>query len=127
MSSLTFKAFIDGVHFDPKKGVIKINLIAPSRMSMDQLITLAPSDETIQVRLESEQTKFDGLPLTSDAQVSFTLDKDALEPLKDAEMELRKAQPFKSTGKADENPTGPRDNLEEEEEEEIDGDQEDKK
>ena len=114
MSSMTFKALIDSVHFDPKKGVIKITLIAPSRMSMDQLITLAPSDETIQVRLESEQTKLDELPLTPDVQASQTVDEDSLERVKDAEMELRKAQPFRTHGTAHE--------IVEAEEEEIEGD-----
>jgi len=57
MSALTFKAVIGGVHFDPKKGIVKIQLEATSYVSLDELTTLGPSDESIRVRLESEQTR----------------------------------------------------------------------
>ena len=57
MSSITFKALIDGVHFDPKKGTVKIQLIAASHVSIDKLTTLGPRDESVQVTLESAQTK----------------------------------------------------------------------
>lgn len=125
MSSLTFKALIDAVYFNPKKGAVKINLIASSHVSMDRLTTLSPSDKPIKITLESEQTKIDVFPLTPGAQVSHPLDEDSLERLKDAEMELRKAQPFKSIL-----PTSSRDNLdkkegEDEEEDKIERDQED--
>lgn len=54
---LTFRALIDGVHYDPKKGTVKIQLVATSHVSMDKLTTLAPQDESIQITLESLQTK----------------------------------------------------------------------
>lgn len=57
MSSLTFKAGIDGVHFDPKKGAVKITLIGASHVSLDHLTTLGSKDESVQVTLEREQTK----------------------------------------------------------------------
>lgn len=59
---MKFKALIDGVHYDPKKGLVKIQLIA-NRVSLDELTTLGPDDESIQVTLESEQTKLDVSPL----------------------------------------------------------------
>jgi hypothetical protein len=57
MSSVTFKALIDTVHYDSKKGAVKVTLIGASHVSLDQLTTLSSKDETIQVTLESEQTK----------------------------------------------------------------------
>jgi len=63
MNTLTFKARIDGLHFDPKKGVLKIQLTAVTHVSLDKITTLGPSDEVIQFTLESEQTKIDVLPL----------------------------------------------------------------
>lgn len=57
MSSLTFKALIDSVHFDPKKGSVKIQLIGASHISLDKLTTLAPKDDPVSVTLESDQTK----------------------------------------------------------------------
>jgi len=57
MSSLMFKALIDGVHFDPKKGAVKIQLIAASHVSMDKLTSLGPADESVKITLESAQTK----------------------------------------------------------------------
>lgn len=53
---MKFEAIIDGVHFDPKKGLVKIQLIA-NRVSLDELTTLSPKDESISVTLESDQTK----------------------------------------------------------------------
>jgi hypothetical protein len=61
---MKFKALIDGVHFDPKKGAVKIVLVGASHVSLDELTTLSPKDETIQVTLESEQTKIKVFPLT---------------------------------------------------------------
>ena len=63
MSTLTFKALIDAVRFDPKKGVLKISLTAATHVSMDQLTTLGPGDENIQVTLESAQTEISTYPL----------------------------------------------------------------
>ena len=60
---MKFKALIDGVHFDPKKGSVKIVLVGASHVSLDELTTLSPKDETIQVTLESEQTKIEVFPL----------------------------------------------------------------
>lgn len=61
---MKFKALIDGVHFDPKKGAVKIVLIGASYVSLDELTTLSPKDETILVTLEREQTKIEVFPLT---------------------------------------------------------------
>ena len=65
MSSVTFKALIDGVHFDPKKGTVKIQLVVSSHVSIDKLTTLGPGDETVRVTLDSPQTKIEdvGLPI----------------------------------------------------------------
>jgi len=63
MSTLSFKALIDSVHFDPKKGSVKIQLIGASHISLDKLTTLAPKDEPVSVTLESKQTKIDEHPL----------------------------------------------------------------
>lgn len=59
MSSITFNALIGSVHYDLKKGAVKINLIAASHVSMDRLTSLGPSDESIQVTLESAQTEIE--------------------------------------------------------------------
>lgn len=56
---MKFKALINGVHYDPKKGSVKIVLVGASHVSPDELTTLSPNDETIRVTLESEQTKLD--------------------------------------------------------------------
>ena len=56
---MKFKALIDGVHFDPKKGAVRIVLVGASHVSLDELTTLSPKDETIQVTFESEQTKLE--------------------------------------------------------------------
>jgi hypothetical protein len=73
MSTITFKALIDGVHFDPKKGVVKIQLIAGSHVSMDKLVRLGPSDENITVILQSPQTEIDAFPLDpNDAKDALT-------------------------------------------------------
>ena len=56
---MKFEALIDGVHFDPKKGSVKIVLVGASHVSLDELTTLSPKDQTIRVTLESEQTKLE--------------------------------------------------------------------
>lgn len=73
MSTLTFKAVIDGIHYDPKKGVVKIQLVASSHVSIDRLVTLGPSDESIDVVLQSAQTKI------TDAGDPITIDKGGAE------------------------------------------------
>ena len=61
MSLLTFKALIDGVHLDPKKGIVKIQLVASSHdLSMDKLTSLGPADESVKITLESAQTIITG-------------------------------------------------------------------
>jgi len=57
MTSISFKAILDGVHFDPKKGKVKVQLVGASHISLDSLSTLSQNDEPIRVTLESEQTK----------------------------------------------------------------------
>lgn len=64
MSSLTFKAVIGAVHVDPKKGIVKIQLEATSYVSLDELTSLGPQDESIRITLESEQTKIGDLTST---------------------------------------------------------------
>jgi hypothetical protein len=89
MSSLTFKAVIGAVHFDPKKGIVKIQLEATSYVSLDELTSLGPQDESIRITLESEQTRIDehplapteGEPATTDAA---GLDEEGAEWLKKA-------------------------------------------
>jgi hypothetical protein len=98
MSKLTFKAVIGGVHFDPKKGTVKIQLEATSYVSLDELTTLGPQDESIRITLESEQTRIDehphapteGDPATPDA---VGIDEEGAERLKKAAEELRNS-PF---------------------------------
>ena len=68
MSSLTFKALIDAVHFDPKKGILKIQLIAAEGVSIDKLTTLDPGEENIRVTLESAQTKIEVFPLVPEEE-----------------------------------------------------------
>jgi hypothetical protein len=41
---MKFKALIDGVHFDAKKGSVKIVLVGASHVSLDELTTLSPKD-----------------------------------------------------------------------------------
>jgi len=60
---MKFEALIDSVHFDKKKGAVKIVLVGASHVSLDELTTLSPKDETIQVTLESEQTRIEVFPL----------------------------------------------------------------
>ena len=68
MRSLTFKALIDGVHFDPKKGALKIQLIATSHVSMDELTSLGPADESVKITLEGAQTNINVFPLVPEAE-----------------------------------------------------------
>jgi hypothetical protein len=89
MSSLTFKAVIGAVHFDPKKGIVKIQLEATSYVSLDALTSLGPRDESVRITLESEQTRIDapqlapteGVPAAPDA---VGLDEEGAEWLKKA-------------------------------------------
>lgn len=67
MNSITFQALIDGVHYDPKKGIVKIQLIA-NRISVDKLTTLGPHDESITVTLKSPQTEIEVFPLISNVR-----------------------------------------------------------
>ena len=74
MSSLTFKAVIGAVHFDPKKGTVKIQLEATSYVSLDGLASLGPQDESIRITLESEQTRIDEHPLAPTTEEPATTD-----------------------------------------------------
>lgn len=89
MASITFHALIDGVHFDPKKGSVKIQLIGASHVSLDELTTLSPKDESIQVTLESEQTKLDVSPLELELRDPITINEEAAVKLKEAAERLR--------------------------------------
>lgn len=80
---MKFEAIIDDIHFNPKKGAVKIVLIATSHVSLDDLTTLSPKDESVQVTLESEQTKI-GV-FTPNA----IIDEEAAERLKEASERLK--------------------------------------
>ena len=86
---MKFKALIDGVRFDPKKGSVKISLIATSHASLDELTTLSPKDESIQVTFESEQTKIEVFPLAPNVGDPITLSEEAAANLKKAAERLR--------------------------------------
>lgn len=88
MSALTFKAIIGSVHFDPKKGIVKIQLEATSHVSLDELTSLGPHDESIRVRLESEQTRIDPTgPIIIDGPI--TIDEEGAKRLREAARLLR--------------------------------------
>jgi hypothetical protein len=69
MSTITFKALINDIHYDPKKGTLKIQLIAANYVSLDKLATLGPQDENVQVTLESAQTRLAGAEDLSEERV----------------------------------------------------------
>jgi predicted aconitase len=100
---MKFKALIDGVHFDPKKGTVKIVLIGASHVSLDELTTIAPKDESILVTLESEQTKIEvfsllepgsleerdvGLPIRLEGEEAAERLKDAAERLREGDVDV---------------------------------------
>jgi hypothetical protein len=94
MSTITFKALINDIHFDPKKGTLKIQLIAANYVSLDKLATLGPQDENVKVTLESAQTKINELapgPAEGDLTTSDVIDMDekCAESLKKAAERLR--------------------------------------
>lgn len=81
LEALTFRALIDGVHYDPKKGLVKIQLIA-NHVSLDKLTSLGPQDESIQVTLESLQTIIgDSTPKFKVEEAGF-FSTDAGDPIK---------------------------------------------
>jgi hypothetical protein len=86
MSTITFKALINDIHYDPKKGTLKIQLIAANYVSLDKLATLGPQDENVQVTLESEQTKIVdvGDPITLGEEGAQWLDEAARKLHEDA-------------------------------------------
>lgn len=89
---MKFKALIDGVHFDPKKGAVKIALVAASHVSLDELTTLSPNDEPVLVTLESKQTKIEVFPLVPDDGDSITLDEEAAAKLRAAAEQLEESK-----------------------------------
>lgn len=84
---MKFEAIIDDIHFNPKKGSVKISLVVASHVSLDELTTLSPSDEPVQVTLESEQAMIGVFTLSPKDPI--TLDEEAAERLKDAAERLR--------------------------------------
>lgn len=95
---MKFAAIIDGVHFDPKKGSVKIVLICTSHVSLDELTTVAPKDESIHVTFESEQTKIGNIrpknaiePKDRDVGLLIELDGERAAILKDAADQLNDA------------------------------------
>ena len=123
MSSVTFKALIDGVHFDPKKGAVKIQLIATSYVSMDKLTSLGPADESVRITLESAQTKIadvrDPTALSPEARVQgekwLEEGADVLLPNKEdqitSEFPLSEAKGDKDEGEEEEEEEGIGDGL----------------
>lgn len=96
MSTLTFKAVIGGVHFDPKKGSVKIQLEATSYVSLDDLTTLGPRDESVRITIESPQSRLavEAFPLVPKIGDPATpdvakLDEDSVKWLERAADELR--------------------------------------
>jgi hypothetical protein len=88
MSTITFKALINDIHYDPKKGTLKIQLIAANYVSLDKLATLGPQDENVQVTLESAQTRLD------DERDHIVLGEESIAKLKAAAEELRTKEPM---------------------------------
>jgi hypothetical protein len=80
---MKFKALIDSIHYDPKKGAVKIVLIGASHVSLDELTTLSPKEEIIQDTFESAQTKIDVYPLVPED--ATTLDTETAEKLRNSE------------------------------------------
>lgn len=89
---MKFQALIDSVHIDPKKGSVKITLVAASHVSLDELTTLSPKEETIHVTLNSKQTKIDVFPLAPNVGDPITLDEEAATKLKEASEKLRDSE-----------------------------------
>ena len=104
MSSITFKAILDGGHFDPKKGSVKIQLIGASHISLDDVTTLAPNEEPIQVTLKSAQTQLKNYEVQLQGPLGVedptTLGEKEAERLKEAAGKLRTVQPFKATSES---------------------------
>ena len=101
MTSIIFKALLDSVRFDKKKGEVKIQLICASHVSLDTLTTIAPTDEPIKVTLESAQTKIEGFPIAPEVGDPITLEGEAAAPLlKDAAEKLRTKQPQEDAAEA---------------------------
>ena len=92
MSTLTFKALIDAVHFDLKKGAVKIQLIATSYVSMDKLTSLAPADESVKITVEGAQTKIEVFPLVQDAQEAIKEGENVLHDANEEIAEREKAE-----------------------------------
>lgn len=98
MTSIIFKALLDSVRFDKKKGEVKIQLICASHVSLDTLTTIAP---LIKVTLESAQTNIEGFPIAPEVGDPITLEGEAAAPLlKDAAEKLRTKQPQEDAAEA---------------------------
>ena len=63
MTSITFKATLGTIQYDPKKGEAKIQLIGHSHVPLDKLSYLSPDGEPVSVTLESDQTKIETFSL----------------------------------------------------------------
>jgi hypothetical protein len=88
MSTITFKALINDIHYDPKKGTLKIQLIAANYVSLDKLATLGPQDENVQVTLESAQTRI------ADEGDHSVLGEESIAKLKAAAEKLKTEKPM---------------------------------
>lgn len=90
---MKFQALIDGVHFDSKKGTVKISLVATSYVSLDELTTIGPRDESVQVILESKQAKLTPYDRTirtiKDVGAAITIDEEVGVKLKDVAERLK--------------------------------------
>jgi hypothetical protein len=78
MNTMRFEAFINGVHVDPKKGALKIQFFADTRVSVDKLTSLTPQGDLVRITLERPQMNIDVGDPSSRGE-------DTAEELKDAE------------------------------------------
>ena len=99
---MKFKALIDGVHFDPKKGNVKISLVATSHVSLDELTTLSPKEESIHVTLESEQAKIEVFNLIPAEEAGVPTDESIALEGERAAMRLKDAADRLKDGREDE-------------------------
>lgn len=95
---MEFEALIDSIHYDPKKGSVKMVLVGASNVSLDELTTLSLNDESVQVTLESKQTKIGvisnhgTIEIEENAGLQITIDEEAAVKRKEAAERLREVE-----------------------------------
>jgi hypothetical protein len=109
MSTITFKALINDIHYDPKKGTLKIQLLADNYVSLDKLATLGPHDENVKVTLESAQTKITEAkdPIAGPIRLCEAIDEKGAPWLEEAARKLGESEKTsdKEDDPEDKNPT----------------------